>query len=359
MNQKVVAYPLSAHNLVVIQNRKQLKQLEIVGAVSAEISTDKKDTFFTNEKSISNVTLYDNFETAIKNTDAVLILPLSNYANTNLVISKIKYALSNNKRVFSMQKFDSDTLSSLTSSSSDLFTSLLNLESVNTETFYEKVIHRIETPLVVVAGLSDECELPNLQLQLRSRLKELGYKVSQIGSMNYSEAFGFHSIPSFMTDNLITASDKIYRFNRFVKEIEVAEQPDIMVLGLPNALCPYNNKFTLGFGIIPFYITQAVVSDYSIIALNYGEYNSEFIENMRSVLRFRFNLEPDCILMSDIHIDYNDIDNSGNTRHFTCGSEQVDKAIQCCEYEILNLHKESDLNSLVEQLIENLSNNYV
>lgn len=354
MKQKVMAYPLSQHNLVVIQNKELLKDFDIVRAVSTEISINDDIAFIPKEGF-----LFNSFEAALQDVDAVLILPLSDYANIDMVIDKIKYALINKIRVLSMQKFDFDTLSSFSSFGNDLFINLLDVKPLNLELSYELMIHRIETPLVVVGGISDECELPHLQLQLRSRLLKHGYKVSQIGSMNYSEVFGFHSIPQFMTDNSISASDKIYRFNRFIKEIEVSEQSDIIILGLPNALCPYNNKFTLGFGVIPFYISQAIVSDYSIIVLNYGEYSSEFIKNLKSVLHYRFNFEPDCLLMSDTYVDYTDIDHSGSIRYFNCGAEQVDKEIQNCADQILNIGKESNLDLLVEQLIENLSSNYL
>ena len=94
--------------------------------------------------------------------------------------------------------------------------------------------------MVFVASVIENTNKFDVQLGLRKFLQEEGYKVSQIGTKEYCELFGFHAIPEFMYANQLSEADKIVWFNRICKSIELQEKPDIFIIGVPGATMVFN-----------------------------------------------------------------------------------------------------------------------
>ena len=88
---------------------------------------------------------------------------------------------------------------------------------------------QISVPIVFVVGTAPYTEKFQIQLALRKQLLANGYKVSSIGSKPYSSLFGFHSFPFFMNENK-DDTQKIILFKKYVKCIEMNEQPDLTVI---------------------------------------------------------------------------------------------------------------------------------
>lgn len=351
---KTIAYPLSMYNVEVISFVSMLKDISIEGVVSTELRPQEV-------YSITSLEMFTDFQSALPTMGTLVLLPLPREANLDTIIANVKMALEAHVQVKSLHCFsDSDYTKIVTNCDSTLFTMLYEKQAFpDIKQSYSRLIHKLNTPLVVITELSVDCELPTIELAIRERLLKNGYKVSQIGSTQHCGVFGLHPFPQFMYSTDVTESEKVYQFNFFVKEIEVSEQPDIFLLSVPAPLCPYDNKFTLDFGILPFLVSQAIVSDYSIVSLNYGEYNKEFIDNFNLVMEHRFNFLPDSFLMSCILMDYSDVDSSGNVRQYSFNSQKVDDAIKNSYGSIANIHSSVDMDNVVSKMIDVLAENCV
>ena len=141
---------------------------------------------------------------------------------------------------------------------------------------------RLDVPVIFIAGVTSYTEKFHVQLALRSRFLDNGYKVSQIGSKEYSALFGFHPYPLFMNvpmDN----TERILLFRKYVKYIELLEQPDVIVLGIPGGIMGVNRKHHFDFGMTAYMVSQAVEPDYVIMNMLYSQnYTKEQLEEINN-----------------------------------------------------------------------------
>ncbi|MDE7433353.1 MAG: TIGR04066 family peptide maturation system protein [Lachnospiraceae bacterium] len=172
-------------------------------------------------------------------------------------------------------------------------------KDINFEWVTGNVINKIQTPIIAVAGIGSSSQKFDIQLYLRKYLLQMGYKVSQIGTKPYCEMLGFHSLPDWMFDNTYTDVEKIYAFNNYVKALELNEKPEVIILGIPEGIMPFNEKHSQGYGIKAFEIFSAVHPDYLLVSLYNGKYNQDFFDEIRNLARYRFHAEIDKFYVSN------------------------------------------------------------
>ena len=88
-------------------------------------------------------------------------------------------------------------------------------------------------------------------------------------------------------------------FNQFLKAIEINEKPEIMIIGLPEGLMPFNEKHSQGFGLKAYEICCSVHPDYMLLSLYSGEYTQEFLEEMKNAVKYRLNSDVDTFVISE------------------------------------------------------------
>lgn len=165
----------------------------------------------------------------------------------------------------------------------------------------------IEVPIISVMGLLPMTQKFELQLYLRKRFIEKGYKVSQIGSKPAAELFGFHAMPDYMFTNQYTDIQKIIRFNNFVKKIEDEEKPDLIIVGIPDVIIPFSSKHSYSYGLYAFEILNAVQPDFSFVNLASGKYNEQFYDELTKLCHYRFNLDVDSFYIAQYGLMSNSI----------------------------------------------------
>lgn len=162
---------------------------------------------------------------------------------------------------------------------------------------------KLEVPVIFVAGVTPYTEKFHVQLALRKRLLDNGYKVSQIGSKEYSGLFGFHSYPLFMSEPMDNTK-RILLFRKYVKYIELKEQPDIIVIGIPGGIMGINKKHHFDFGMTAYMVSQAVEPDYVIMNMLYGQnYTKEQLEEINQCCKYKLNFEIDSFHLSNSFFD--------------------------------------------------------
>ena len=78
-----------------------------------------------------------------------------------------------------------------------------------------------------------------------------------IGSKNFSKIFDCYQFPTFMFRN-ISEREKILAFQGYIRNIEKDEEPDIIIIGVPGGMMPFNEKFPGNFGITLYEVMLAV-----------------------------------------------------------------------------------------------------
>ena len=159
------------------------------------------------------------------------------------------------------------------------------------------------SPVVFVMGITPYTEKFHIQLLLRKRFLDEGYKVSQIGSKPYSSLFGFHSFPLFMSET-IDNTQKILQFRKYVKYIELKEKPDVIVIGIPGGIMSVNRKHHFDFGLTAYMISHAVEPDYVIMNMLYNQnYTQEQLDEINQTCIHKFNWEIDSFHLSNSLLD--------------------------------------------------------
>lgn len=159
--------------------------------------------------------------------------------------------------------------------------------------------YKLQTPVIAVAGAGTFTQKFDLQLYLRSQLLNAGYRVSQIGTRPYCEMLGFHSMPDWMFNTEYTDYEKVYAFNHYLRSIEIKEEPEVIILGIPEGIIPFNEKHSQGFGLKAFEICAAVHPDYLLMSLHHGEYTQEFYSEMKNLIKYRMHTEVDRFYISN------------------------------------------------------------
>ncbi|MNJ51047.1 hypothetical protein D3C77_463400 [compost metagenome] len=219
-------------------------------------------------------------------------------------------------------------------------------------------IYPIDTPVVFVLGMSERCHKLELQLTLREQMVNAGYKVSQVGSRSYCEMFGFHSMPEYMFTHHYPEHKKVVMFNHFIKAIELKEKPDLIVIGVPGGLFPFNDEFTNKFGLLAYEISRAVHPDTALLSVLYEDYKTEYYAELSKTVKYRFGVEIDCFNLANVKFDWDGSSQNRMMSYNMIESQYVNEAIK--QYDmphqpVYNVFCPQDAENIVNDLLNQLA----
>lgn len=219
----------------------------------------------------------------------------------------------------------------------------------------DKRIYEMDIPVVLVAGITEHTKKLDCVLSVKSHFEKCGYRVSAIGSKKYSDLFGVHAFPQFMYSD-IREDKKILYFNAICKNIEYFENPDILIIGVPGGIVPYNNTFTNFFGILPYEVSQAVEPDYIVTIIPYGEYDEKFFEELTGTVKYKLGCNNISYGMTNCFIDINSSKQENRVQYCNLQFEDIEKKIgKMAEKKIYNTLSDRQLTEMAEEIIEKLS----
>ena len=221
-----------------------------------------------------------------------------------------------------------------------------------------RALREIGTPVIAVCGLWESMDKFEVSLILRQKFLDAGYAVSQIGSRNYSEMFGFHSFPRFMFDPSLGETAKVFMFNQYIQRIEEQEAPDVIIMGIPGETHSFSDKVPGRFGILPFIASKAVLIDCLLYCTCYNLIDSEFLETVSQSCFYRLGCEIDAFHVSGAMMDLEQTRMKGDWCATALPQEKVNLALResAASARIFNALWEEDADRLFEKLIETLAN---
>jgi len=207
-------------------------------------------------------------------------------------------------------------------------------------------LYQICCPVITVLTQGIRTDQFAVELSLRKHFLESGYRVSQIGSHDASGFFGFSGIPSFLHESF-DAYEKILKFNHYVKNLAEEESPELLIIGVPNAIMKYNDEIPLGFGILPSIICTAVESDLSILCMYYNSYNIKIFKEMRNYFHYHLRSCVNLFALSNTRISFDNSSGQDKLDYFDLESVFVMKGIENIlkETENFEFHLFNALNS--------------
>lgn len=318
MKKKLAVFPYNDEVVSVCKYNELLWEFEIKNLIVPRgWGLTEQNRKLTSNSQVINLGIENRLnENVLGSIDAIWITEEINNMDRN-VATKMLEGLLHSEKEFMYTSYICPELKNIIVNTSRAI-NLLELNRLKKEVTPSIHIYSIDVPIIMVIGTSIMTEKFDLQLNIRRSLQNRGYKVSQIGSKSFCELFGFHSIPEWFFDSKYSEANKISMFNMFIKNIEIEEKPDLIVIGVPEGIIPLTKKHHFNYGIYAFEICCAVSPDYSILTLPFGEYNDEFYSEMKTLCQYRLNIEMDSFYVSQ----YQPISNSFTKPEleFTCSN---------------------------------------
>jgi len=224
----------------------------------------------------------------------------------------------------------------------------------------EDVLYKIRVPVITVFSQGIRTDQFAIELTLRSYFTNIGYKVSQIGSIDASRFFGFNSIPSFMYEPR-DAYEKILRFNYYVRSLVNQEKPELLIIGVPGATMGYSDQLLQGLGLLPFMVSTAVRADLSILSMYYAKYNVPFFDEMTKHFRYKLSCPASFFSISSVGVMPDPGSERFKLTYFEADSNHVlhsiNSEIEHGEYNLFNALNSDSINAMCVAAQKALSDN--
>ena len=164
-------------------------------------------------------------------------------------------------------------------------------------------IGEIGVPVIGVFGMGKNCDKFRNQLLLK-RMLEREYKTTTVSSNSLGALFGCYTIPSFLYSD-ISFMQKIAMFNSFILDICKNDDPDVIILGIPEGIVPFESYEFNHFAEYPLVISNAVSIDFAILCVYHmeGQLLSEGFENMENYCKAKFGVHIDAFSISQTNVE--------------------------------------------------------
>lgn len=335
MKKKAVIFPYNAECAPIIKNKELLVNHDIIACVvPVGYGFQEKDAALAYGGEDTGIIVKD-FSIKELDFDDLLICESSSDFNS-IIMPQIEVAAKRGKNIIFLYDLE-ESYRKLIDGMRIKYTVFSNrIMDTSKLAENENDIIRISVPVIFVASVIENTNKFDVQLGLRSFLQKEGYKVSQIGTKEYCELFGFHAVPKFMFENQFSENRKIVLFNRVCKSIELQEKPDVFIVGVPGATMVFNEAITNNFGIIAFEMSNAVYPDTTIMCVPHECYDVDFLKMIQTSSKYKLGMQVDCFNMANKHFDAVRSKDEKRLSFITIDTKQVDKRIA-------DLNKESKI----------------
>ncbi len=312
MTENMIVFPYNIQFAPILRHKALLENYRISGLVSLNgWSLNGKDASHADEGEEIGILVESDFEQALQKCDTVMFTDSQFGLDFEKVIYPRLYkAINAKKNVISTipickEKYDEiKTMCDAKGVYFKCYCENENTKQYRELKYEEESLLKIETPIIFVLGISENTQKFEIQLSLRERLTKMQYRISQIGSRHYCEMLGFHSFPKFMLDKAVSETNKVVYFNRLIKKIENEENPDIIIIGIPGGIMPFNDQFTNRFGVLPYEVSQAVSPDIAIVSTLYEDFKQEYFTALSDSIRYKLGFQVDYFNLSNFHLDF-------------------------------------------------------
>ena len=364
-NEKLLIYPYNMQITPVLRHKSLFSGYDISCLVSPNgWGFTGKDAGIADSGPDIGITVSSDFEKALDLCDTVMIIePHLPFSFEKNILHKIKLAIKSNKNIICLLQLEKQTVEEIDSLCNCqgvyfiYFNGAQNILSGDIH-FENESIEEIDTPIILVTGIAERTNKFEIQLTLREKIQKSGYKISQVGSRSYCEMLGFHSFPSFMFSSGVTEVNKVLMFNRFIKKIEDTEEPDIIVIGVPGGIMPFNRTFTNKFGLLAFEISHAILPDVVIASLLYEDYKPEGFDIYANSIKYKLGFDVDFFNVANTQFDWARAYEEKVLSYLSLDYKFIDEKktnFTKNKIPVFNILNKDDSDNIVKQAIEKLT----
>jgi peptide maturation system protein (TIGR04066 family) len=358
---KSAVYPYDSSFTPVLRHRTTLQNIEIVAVISPKgWGYCGKDASFADEGAKIGINVTDFTNIKWYDFDSLLLVNSDNELDFDkFILPKVIECAINKKTILLARDITEDEknkISSVCSEYNTKFEDLSKMRVAFSDPLFSENLKDLNTPVVLVCGTSKNTSKFEIQLAIREELINRGYQVSQIGSRPYCEMLGFHSWPKFMQGKDYSENEKIILMNHFVKCIELKDNPEIILIGLPGGIFSTDKNSTDEFGMTAQELTQALLPDYCIISMAYNKYKEEYFDVLKTGVKGRYDVEIDLYNLSNIYMDIQEYKNTGKISYLKLPESIINREVRNFNNQsVINIHSSGTPKFAVDSIIDKLS----
>lgn len=361
--ERIIIFPYSREFAAFVRYIELNEEYEIVSLISPiGWGLNCKDASIVDRGENIGININSDFKSMIKKCDTVVIAKceLDDEEYKEKIFKNIIIAIKNRKNIINTIIFDKSRIDYLCklAKENDVYFRNISLKQNRNNKILSK-LKPILKPIIVICGISEYTNKFYIQLSLRKAFLDDGYNVSTIGSKSYCELLGFNSFPEFMMSSNIHEDDKVIKFNDFIHNISIKENPDIIILGIPGEIMQLGGEANSRFGILAYEVFNSINPDYTIVSLLYNENTQYEFSEINNIMKYRLNTEVDAFNMSNYRLDWlrtNESVGSGQVFYDNYNSNLVDKEIGNSYNKIYNILNDKSSKKLYKDIIQKLSN---
>ena len=223
---------------------------------------------------------------ALDGADAVLIIPSFPWVAKRGYEQVIANAKRRNIPVYMCEnvvkqfEFECDNTNLVSFEKSDIIT--------NIEKQKDWMKYSIPVPVIVIYGAGPFSEKFIIESKVSGFFSKLGYNVAFWGTKEYSSLFGGKPLPSFLFESY-SGIMKSTALNHYIYHDAITNKRDLVVLGIPGGIMSRNSWRFNDIGELAYIISNAVNPDISILSIYANPLDSEFLNELVSLCKYRFN----------------------------------------------------------------------
>jgi uncharacterized NAD-dependent epimerase/dehydratase family protein len=166
----------------------------------------------------------------------------------------------------------------------------VTVEEANHALQYPNQYPQVDVPVVAVLGTSSQQGKFTLQLGLRRRLLELGYKVGQLGTEHHSMLFGMDAAFPIGYASPVRLPIRFYvpYLDHKMREINGTGDPDLILIGSQSGTIPYDivEHSTHSVTSVPFLFgTKPDAAVLVVNSIDHDDYIQDTIDALRSIAK--------------------------------------------------------------------------
>lgn len=329
-SEKILVYPFDYEMLPALDRILYEDKYTISGIVSfggwGYIEKDAGTILYGGK---TGLIVSDDFYSELLKCDTVLFCKSDNeIIDFKSVIDKMRFSLESGKNVICFHKLDEEIkceLEELAHNQEVYFRICVNEyeTTINHELKRLLKLSDFNAAIVFVMGISENTNKYGVELALHKNFQKSGYKSILIDSKTYGSFFGDYNVPNFMFDNSVVDYEKPLLFNKYVKDIEEKEKPDVIIVGVPGGIMPIDKKNTNRFGMLAYQMSCALSADITVLCNHFNFFDDDYFNYMHPLMKYRFGREIDCMYVNNSVIDLINEDVQGEISYIHVHPEKV------------------------------------
>ena len=362
--KEILVYPYDIEFCPILRHSEMMLEYAVAAIVSPlGWGMNGKDAAVADGGDCLNINVNSDFESLLPLCDCVLFSEAERPLDFDKsILPKVINAVSAGKDILYLRELDEERKKKLKGICKKYDVGFKTCDDFK-DTFsvddsYSLKLHKINTPVIFVTGSYERTQKFEIQLSLRDAFNSLGYNVSQVGSRNYCELIGFHSFPEFMYKSSIADEKKIFAFNHYLKELEIEESPDVLIVGIPGGVMRLNDSFTGRFGIMAYEVSQAVTPDVAVFSTLYEDVQPDYFEKVSMSIKYKLGFDISCYNLSNVKFDWDVAKDSEKESYLLLDSSFIQKRIpkfNMLKTPVFNILNDRDKGNMASFLIDTLS----